>query len=327
MFTTLSVFVQLALFAIATCRAEPSTTSYSVSPCEYNEGGMWKIGTAEGMSPYCLSVSDEPSITCETIGWNPPSSFVADPFLVFSRNCTGQEDAYSGPWYAFYEMMCAEDEIGKIGVAVSEDEGDNWEHLGTALDVGDHLSYPGVYDDPVTGKRVLIPENIEETGIQVFETDDFPFGWSLSHVFNLDDTYGWADPTLVYWENMWYCFLEKENVGYIFYSSSLFDDQWTQHPQSPFSVDARYLRCGGPFTVCDGQLWRISQDKTGGYGVGVHLLLVEKLTPMEFSETPMKSMMAKNLKLDWAADHFHHISGKEIAPNQWFALVDGFTWE
>jgi hypothetical protein len=322
-----SVFLLLALFAIATCQAGDTKAKRwtQVSPCQYNAGGFWKVGTAEGISPYCLKVSDEPVITCETVGWNPPSSFVADPFLVFSLNETGQEDASAGPWTALYEMMDAKDSYGKIGAAMSWDSGENWYHQGTVLDVGSHLSYPGVYDDPVSGKRVLIPSNNGASGIEVYETEKFPFGWYFSHLASLDGSYGWVDPTLVYWEGMWYCFVEKNMVGYLFYSPSLFADNWIQHPQSPFSTDSRYMRCGGQIVVYNGYMWRFSQDGSTDYGIGVHIFRIDTLTPTEFSETLLKSMMAADLGVDWAQNYFHHISTKEISHNEWYALVDGYT--
>lgn len=48
----------------------------------------------------------------------------------------------ASPWYAFYEQKEISRFRGEIGAAVSHDGGASWQHMGTALREGHHLSYP-----------------------------------------------------------------------------------------------------------------------------------------------------------------------------------------
>ena len=65
-----------------------------------------------------------------------PRRAVADPFLL-------QRD---GKLYLLYETKAAQLGKGQIGVAVSSDGGTSFQHLGVALDLPWHLSYPFVFE-------------------------------------------------------------------------------------------------------------------------------------------------------------------------------------
>ena len=64
----------------------------------------------------------------------PPA--VADPFLLQRGDGL----------YLFYETKSAQQGRGQIGVAVSSDGGASFRHLGIALDLPWHLSYPFVFE-------------------------------------------------------------------------------------------------------------------------------------------------------------------------------------
>ena len=86
---------------------------------------------------------------------------MADPFLL-------QRD---GKLYLFYETKAAQLGRGQIGVAVSSDGGASFQHLGVALDLPWHLSYPFVFEhggqvgctSKVAGQRLVGGEVMERS--------------------------------------------------------------------------------------------------------------------------------------------------------------------
>ena len=81
-------------------------------------------------------------------------SAVADPFLL-------QRD---GKLYLFYKTKAAQLGRGQIGVAVSSDGGASFQHLGVALDLPWHLSYPFVFEH---GGQVGCASNAAGQGLRV----------------------------------------------------------------------------------------------------------------------------------------------------------------
>eukprot|EP00727_Mastigamoeba_balamuthi_P008068 m51a1_g3882 hypothetical protein (847) ;mRNA; r:41906-45119 len=286
-------------------------------PCGWDYEGSWQVGWARGTSPQTLELAKEQqaTFTCSITGSSPPSSFVADPFLVIPRN--------GSQWYATYEMKNLVRGIGEIGAAVSSDRGATWTHVGTALSEPFHLSYPGVYYDPPTGRTVMIPETHQSTGIRVYETtaDAFPLGWK--HVHTALGGTGWVDPSAVWWRGLWYVFVTRRGSLRLFVTKSLLGSEWAEHPRSPITSSKRYGRCGGPPVVFDARVWRYAQDDDGAYGIGIHVFRIDELTPTEYRESLVRSVLPGEGGAAWTAGRLHHVCAVELSPGQWIALADG----
>lgn len=97
----------------------------------------------------------------------PSVSFVSHPFLHIPNPEEGLVPA--GRWFAFYEMKNLKRYTSEIGVSVSDDGGDAWTFLHTALSAPFTLAYPWVGYEPSTQQYVMIPDtsHSKEAGVQV----------------------------------------------------------------------------------------------------------------------------------------------------------------
>ena len=73
---------------------------------------------------------------------------------------------------------------------------------------------------------------------------------------------------------------------FLFHSEDLIGP-WTPHPMNPVVSDVRSARPGGHLFLRDGQLIRPSQDSAGRYGRAIVFNRIDRLTPTEYSETPI----------------------------------------
>ncbi len=99
------------------------------------------------------------------------------------------------------------------------------------------------------------------------------------------------DPTLIFHENYWWLFFtEKKNSWthlHLYYSGDLYGP-YIPHKLNPVKIDIRSSRPGGTLFVHEGILYRPAQDCSRSYGGSVVINRVDKLTPDEFQETPVK---------------------------------------
>lgn len=271
----------------------------------------WSIGVATGSSPLRLTERRSPLnpvFTHRDIA-TPPTSFVADPFLVRD----GER------WNLFFELFNTESKRGELGVAESADLL-HWRFLKVILAEPFHLSYPYVLK--YKGSYFMIPESKEGKAIRLYRATRYPLEWEFEKVL-VEGEY--VDPSPVFFNGRWWLF-----AGHDGYSTSLFyaDDlkgPWTKHPQSPiYQNNPSMARPGGRSVVVDGQLIRFVQDNPDGYGKGVRAMVVDEISPTTFKEHPATtSSLFKAHGQHWARNGMHHVAPVEVAKGEWVATIDG----
>ncbi|CAN5906162.1 hypothetical protein BH23ACT10_BH23ACT10_38680 [soil metagenome] len=100
---------------------------------------------------------------------------------------------------------------------------------------------------------------------------------------------------------------------------------WVEHPDSPL-VDRGPLdrtTCWRPLVI-DGRTYRLAQDCTTNYGVGVVAHEITHLTPTDYAEcdTPLRLLAAGGT--GWRRNGMHHLSAQPLPSGDWLIATDGW---
>ena len=157
----------------------------------------------------------------------------------------------------------------------------------TVLEQPWHLSYPLII--PHDGEIYMLPEMSAAGRVQLFRADPFPDRWVPDRVL-LDDVVA-ADATPIRHEGLWWLFATLSHDGGstwdqlgLFHAPDLLGP-WTAHADNPVLVDAGAGRPAGPMWHENGALMRVAQDCRSGYGVGLAICRVDRLTPDTYGQT------------------------------------------
>jgi len=223
--------------------------------------------------PYPLtSYSGNPVLTASMVT-DRQASFVADPFLFHDNNM----------WYMFFEVMSpAHGE--EIGVATSGD-GFHWAYQQIVLsDPQIRFSFPQVYK--CNGNYYMVPDSCNPNSERLYTTTNFPYGWT--YVSALVSGKAFADPSLFYYNGMWWMFVADQTNSncYLYYSPSITASGWTQHPKSPIVVNdvSRARPAGRTILYNNGIILRFVQKCDVRYGEKVRAFQVDTLTTTSFAE-------------------------------------------
>jgi hypothetical protein len=153
-----------------------------------------------------------------------------------------------------------------------------------------HASYPQLLEHD--GAIYCIPETLAQRRVQLYRADPFPSRWIPDAVL-LDDFAG-ADATVHFHDGRWWLFAgnhddQDETKLYIFHAMDL-RGPWLPHAANPVKCDLRSARPAGPLFTAADELYRPAQDCSVTYGGAVVVNRVEKLTPHEFLERPVKRL-------------------------------------
>jgi hypothetical protein len=101
---------------------------------------------------------------------------------------------------------------------------------------------------------------------------------------------------------------------------------WQEHPQSPvIAGNINIARPGGRVLVCDGKIFRYTQDGEGFYGNQVRAFEITNLTTTTYAEKPVKdNPIIQGSGDGWNEIGMHTIDPHRLAQNQWIACVDGY---
>ena len=166
------------------------------------------------------------------------ATFTADPFLFYPHG-------FLREWYLFFEVKPLYGN-GKIGVAVSLDQGHRWQYLGIALSEKFHLSYPYVFRDEKSGDTFMLPQTVD-TNLRLYKAvrGAFPMKWEF---FSTIAEKPLADANIFYWNESWWIIALYEpdyrinpdlypgQRGFMRFLHVLYADSplgpWTQHPHN-----------------------------------------------------------------------------------------------
>lgn len=274
--------------------------------------GPWTIGIYAGADPLDLGPAERainPVITEDDVT-DIEAAFVADPFLL------KEDDQY----YMFFEILNRANNQGDIGYATSPD-GLNWNYEQVILDEDFHLSYPNVFK--WNGEHYMVPESHETSSVRLYKALDFPVAWE--HVSDLLAGYLFVDPTVFYFDGMWWMFstTPRNDVLNVHFSEQL-ESGWTPHPMNPVvRDDANISRPGGNVIIHNGRPIRFTQDDDPEYGIQVRAFEITDLSPISYAEV----LVADDPDLapsgeGWNAAGMHHVSIIQETEG-YLAAVDG----
>jgi hypothetical protein len=235
----------------------------------------------------------------------PAGHFHADPFLA----------EHEGGTYVFFEDYSYADGKGTIACAALGADGLGEIH--TVVAGPDHLSYPSLFQ--WRGEWFMIPETSARRRVEIWRARRFPDEWVPETVAFADVDA--CDATVCECDGMWWMFVTLCVAGgpradevSLFYADTPLGP-WRAHRANPVVSNVAHARSAGALYRDGGALIRPSQDARRGYGHQITLSRVDRLTPREYSETPIGSI----------APTWHpRVRGTHtIARSSMFEVVDG----
>jgi len=95
------------------------------------------------------------------------------------------------------------------------------------------------------------------------------------------------DGTLFEHLGRWYLFGQRADepasIARLWHSAGLFE-RWEEHDDSPIAIDPRRARMAGPILKDSGNLFRLTQDSSGGYGAAVTVNQIESISSEAYAE-------------------------------------------
>jgi hypothetical protein len=217
-----------------------------------------------------------------TIRWLPPPSdgFLADPFGLTQGD---------GTVVILAEELSWQDNRGRIVALESRPDGSVTPSR-DVFEFSTHASYPQLIEHD--GQIYCIPETLAQRRVQLFRAAPFPNHWEPDTVL-LEDFAG-ADATVCRHEGRWWLFVgnhddQDETKLFVFHAEDL-RGPWKPHAANPVKCDLRSARPAGPLFMLDGALYRPAQDCSVTYGGAVIINRIDRLTPEEFAEQPVRRL-------------------------------------
>ncbi|KNC76823.1 hypothetical protein SARC_10697 [Sphaeroforma arctica JP610] len=327
-------FVILAIVSIAPLALHSlRVINNSRTSCGWNNDGAWVTGVAYGPNPYDLSYGTNAGVTCANVK-DVPAGFVTDTFIVPSAD-------ESEKWLMFFEVRNYDSGHGDIGMAWSPDQGAHWVYESIVVNETYHTSYPFVLrhsvDPKVTNSLVMIPETsaINEVRAYVSSTDT-PTEWTYFETLISGRAY--SDASVLEYNGVWYmwAYVASENDVHLFYSDSLLEGTWTEHPMSPLGaaqVHSDFRRPAGRPLVLRGDKHAHKQDKViryvkegaqrlVGYGAAVWALEVTELNTTHYGERIQRRISPVGGN-GWVSKRVGNVDAHEISPGLWVAGISG----
>jgi hypothetical protein len=280
----------------------------------------WSVGILAGPSPFVLAPPRD--------GINPvlgrddvtdvDAEFIADPFMI----------RVGGAWHMFLEVFTIRGHArkGEIGHVVSAD-GLRWRYQGIVLRERFHLSYPYVFQ---AGAEIcLLPESGASGGVRLYRADPFPSRWTFAGT--LLDGSALVDPSVFERDGRWWMFAQSASQPgrgalRLFHAEALLGP-WREHPRSPVvAADRRIARPAGRVVAMGDRLVRFAQDCREGYGMRVHAIEIERLTPDDYAEVECPgNPLLEGSGRGWNRSGMHHLDAHRLEDGSWIACVDGWT--
>lgn len=261
----------------------------------YKATDMWHVGIARAPIASFLS-NPAPSIA-----WLPrprPFSFIADPFAM-----RGADENLS----VLVEAFDYRTKHGEIDYYTYSPTLELIAH-GTALRTNAHLSYP--YLIAHHGETYMLPESFRSGTLTLYRARAFPKDWEpVATLLDLPA----IDASPVQHNGQWWMFFslpgdDTRALRELHLATA--DDllgPWTLHPQNPIRTGLNGSRMGGTPFVHEGALHLPMQDSTHGYGCGMTILKVTRLTRDDFAAEPVAAFSGQGLHKNYA-DGMHTLS-------------------
>jgi len=230
------------------------------------------------------------------------STYLADPFII----------EFKGENYLFYELFDYRKGKAVLACRLSSED---FEQQHIVLEEPHHLSFPFVFE--YAGELYCTPESYSANKLSLysFDTEKRQLIWKKDLLSNMSV----IDPVLQPHEGRWYLFFTLKNLPsvhlYVYYAENPFGP-FTAHANNPVKSDIRTSRPAGAFIRLNNNILRPAQDCSLHYGRAVELHEIEKLSPQQFEEKPVKRLMP--LPTYTYNKGLHSLNG-----NAHFTVIDG----
>jgi len=158
----------------------------------------------------------------------------------------------------------------------------------SSLQFPHHTSFPYLFRHE--DRWYCVPETYQAGTVTLWETDGAFARWR--RVATLLEQTPLLDPVVVRHEGLWWLMGTPRFAGdsmsslALWYAEELLGP-WHAHAGNPVKVDVRSARCAGTPFLHGGKLHRPAQDCARSYGSGVIIHRIDRLTPTDFTETPV----------------------------------------
>jgi hypothetical protein len=241
----------------------------------YARRAQWNIGL---INKPIYSIIEDKEYSVEWFPKPDKDIYLADPFGA----------KINGASYIFMEEYNYKEKKGKLSY-IELDERNKPLELKTFIEKPYHMSYPYIleYEDEI----YFIPETLQNKEVALYKLKD-PTNWLK--VKTLIEGIGIVDPSLIEYNDKWWLFFTREDTNsdtnlHIWYANDLMGE-WISHKNNPVKSDVRSSRPAGTMFIHNGRLIRPSQDCSEYYGGRIVINEVTKISPTEFSETPIQTI-------------------------------------
>lgn len=231
------------------------------------------------------------------------SSYLADPF-VFHQDNTSYLICEEYSYYSGKGRIITERLLSPTGKTTP------------VLDDTFHRSYPYTFHH--SGESYLLTEAAESTSLNLYKLTNDGL-WENDAI--LLSEFPAVDPSIVYYKGKWWLFCTRGEGKasnrdlYIFHSADL-KGPFIPHILNPVKSDVGSARPGGSVLFNEGNLIRVAQDSSDGYGSRIHLMQVDELTETSFHESVLRTI--EPLKKSRYNRGIHTLSDGGI-----YILIDG----
>jgi len=229
----------------------------------------WNIGVIQDPIERSIEETFNPEID-----WYPypkQDGYLADPFPITIDDTT----------YIFVEDFSYPEWKGKISYIEYPDGFQNGD-LRTAHNEPEHMSYPYLFIHDST--VYATPEIHESNEIRLYQVHS-PSDWEFKTTL-VEDVEG-IDPTIIEYEGEWWMFYTEytypQTKLHIRFAENL-TGEWKPHEKNPVKTDVGSSRPGGTPFMNESELYRPAQNSIGGYGAGIVINRVDKLTAEQYAE-------------------------------------------
>lgn len=170
-----------------------------------------------------------------------------------------------------------------------------------------HLSYPQVFARD--GDIWMLPEASAGEGLVLYRAEEFPHKWVRHKTLIAGQQL--SDATLlVRGKKLWLFATDKDGAGstsdtLVVYSADSLEGPWIAHVGNPIVIDRANARPGGAFVRVDGKLMLPVQDGTDGYGGGLGLCEITKISAREIGIAAPKAIDAEGY---WPYPRIHTLN-------------------
>lgn len=243
-----------------------------------------------------------------------------------------------GPMYLFFRTQNLETRKADVGVAVSNNGGLVWTHLGIALSSQNYsFSYPYIFE---WDKNVYMLPEVKGSGelaLYKANLNNFPFAWGkVSTLLDVPV----VNPSIIEWNGLWYLFVTDdmdrdrasfssaaEKIELHIYHAETPLGPWMSHFLNPVMVgnEGSGARMAGRLVKQDDKLYRFGQDGQGSYGKDVLAFRIDVLTPQDFVQTRVKFQAGRIRKGTgtWNSQRRHHVDMMQLSDGSWLGVMDG----